>query len=179
MVPKESRILKWFGKGFFDVVKWRGRKWTYTEKFWKCLLLSKYWILLFQKRETFGAFLPFSFFLCFFFSLFSMLRLFIDDELRDFWNVWGENNFFNFLSNGMEVATPRFMKLGELQKNYRRWMHTWNGLMHGNKKKLGQASSQISWRKNHFEKFKSTIRTHLSIKLNENKSCYMEYIWLW
>jgi hypothetical protein len=34
----------------------------------------------------------------------------------------------------MEVATPRFMKLGELRKNYRRWMHTWNGLMHGNKK---------------------------------------------
>jgi hypothetical protein len=32
--------------------------------------------------------------------------------------------FSNFLSNGIEVATPRFMKLGELQKNYWRWMHT-------------------------------------------------------
>jgi hypothetical protein len=32
--------------------------------------------------------------------------------------------FSNFLSNGMEVVTPRFMKLGELQKIYWWWMHT-------------------------------------------------------
>jgi hypothetical protein len=38
----------------------------------------------FQKRKTFVAFLPLSFFLCFFFSLFSMFRLFIEDELGDF-----------------------------------------------------------------------------------------------
>jgi hypothetical protein len=38
-------------------------------------------------------------------------------------------------------------------------------------KKLGEASSKISRRKNHFEKFKSSRRTHPLTKLNENKSC--------
>jgi hypothetical protein len=32
--------------------------------------------------------------------------------------------FSNFLSNGLEVATPRFVKLGELWKIYRRWIYT-------------------------------------------------------
>jgi hypothetical protein len=35
-------------------------------------------------KQTFGAFLPFPFFLCLFFSLFSILYLFIEDELWDF-----------------------------------------------------------------------------------------------
>jgi hypothetical protein len=39
----------------------------------------------FQKRETFGSFLPFSFFYVSFLSLsFSILCLFIEDELRNF-----------------------------------------------------------------------------------------------
>jgi hypothetical protein len=79
----------------------------------------------FLKERLLELFFISLFFLCFFSLFFSMLHLFIEDELRDFWNVWGENNFFaNFLSNGMEVATPRFMKLGELWKIYCRWMHT-------------------------------------------------------
>jgi hypothetical protein len=43
----------------------------------------------------------------------------------------------------------------------------------------GEASSKMLRKKNHFEKFKSTRRTHPLTKLNENKSCYVEYIWLW
>jgi hypothetical protein len=38
----------------------------------------------FFKRETFGAFLHFSFFSMLFSLFFSMLHLFIEDELRDF-----------------------------------------------------------------------------------------------
>jgi hypothetical protein len=41
--------------------------------------------------------------------------------------IFEEKTIFFKLSfkwNGMEVATPRFMKLGELQKIYRWWMHT-------------------------------------------------------
>jgi hypothetical protein len=44
---------------------------------------------------------------------------------------------------------------------------------------LGEASSKILQRKNHFEKFKYSRRTHPLIKLNKKKSCYVEYIWLW
>jgi hypothetical protein len=44
------------------------------------------------------------------------------------------------------------------------------------KKCLGEASSKISCRKNHFEKFKSSRRTYPLTKLNKNKSCYVEYI---
>jgi hypothetical protein len=38
--------------------------------------------------------------------------------------MFEEKIISNFLSNGMEVATPRFIKLGELQKIYWWWMHT-------------------------------------------------------
>jgi hypothetical protein len=38
--------------------------------------------------------------------------------------MFEEKFFSNFLSNGMEVATPKLMKSGELQKIYRRWMYT-------------------------------------------------------
>ena len=43
----------------------------------------------------------------------------------------------------MEVATPRFMKLEELQKIYQRWMHTpkWT---YACQFFLGEASSKIS-----------------------------------
>jgi hypothetical protein len=37
-------------------------------------------------------------------------------------------------------------------------------------KKLGEASSKLSRRKNHFEKNKSSRRTHPLTNLNENKS---------
>jgi hypothetical protein len=60
--------------------------------------------------------LSLSFFLC---SV-SLLRM----NLGIF-EMFEEKTFFsNFLSNGMEVATPRFVKLGELRKIYRSWMHT-------------------------------------------------------
>jgi hypothetical protein len=52
--------------------------------------------------------------------------------------------FFSiFLSNGMEVATQRFMKLGELRKIYQWWMHTpkWT---YACQFFLGEASSKIS-----------------------------------
>jgi hypothetical protein len=52
-----------------------------------------------------------------------MLRLFIEDELEIF-EMFEEKIISNFLSNGMEAATPRFMILGELRNIYRRWMHT-------------------------------------------------------
>jgi hypothetical protein len=32
--------------------------------------------------------------------------------------------FSNFLSNRIEVAPPKFILLGELQKIYQQWMHT-------------------------------------------------------
>jgi hypothetical protein len=41
-----------------------------------------------------------------------------------FFEMFDENFFPKFLSNGMEVATPRFMKLRELWKIYRWWMYT-------------------------------------------------------
>jgi hypothetical protein len=95
-----SKIVKNFQmiwKRVFKVVKW-----THTEKFLKCFLLTKYWIPLFQNRDSwsFSSFLFFSmllslyFFYCASFSLFfyyasfslffSLLRLFIEDEFGDF-----------------------------------------------------------------------------------------------
>jgi hypothetical protein len=38
--------------------------------------------------------------------------------------MFENKTFKKNLSNGMEVATPRFMKLGESRKIYRRWMYT-------------------------------------------------------
>jgi hypothetical protein len=50
--------------------------------------------------------------------------------------------FSIFLSNGMEVAISRFIKLGELQKIYRWWMHNieWTYARHF----FGEVSSKIS-----------------------------------
>jgi hypothetical protein len=44
---------------------------------------------------------------------------------------------------------------------------------------FSEASSKIWRRKNLFEKFKSSSKTHPLTKLNENKSFYVKYIWLW
>jgi hypothetical protein len=43
---------------------------------------------------------------------------------------------------------------------------------------FSEASSKISRRKNHFENFKSSRRTHALTKINENKTCRVEYIWV-
>jgi hypothetical protein len=88
--------------------------------------------------------------------------------------------FSNFLSNGIEVATSRFMKLRELRKIYWRWMHTLEWTYTRQQFSfLGEASSKILRRKYHIEKFKISRRTHPLTKLNENKSFYVKYIWLW
>jgi hypothetical protein len=76
------------------------------------------------KRETFAAFLPFFFSMLLFLSFFQKGQTYFFTQ-KCFENVLGEKNFFsNFLSNGKEVATPRFMKWGELWKIYGRWMRT-------------------------------------------------------
>jgi hypothetical protein len=52
--------------------------------------------------------------------------------------------FSNFLSNGIEVATSRFMKLRELRKIYWRWMHTLEWTYTRQQFSfLGEASSKI------------------------------------
>jgi hypothetical protein len=69
---------------------------------------------------TFGAFLPFSFCLSLFLCFVSLLR--INSGIFEMFEEKTKKS--NFLSNGMEVATPRFIKLGELRKIYWRWVHT-------------------------------------------------------
>jgi hypothetical protein len=80
----------------------------------------------FKRERLLELFLLSFFFLSFFFSLFlfflcsvSLLRM-----NSGIFEMFEEKIISNFLSNGMEVATPRFIKLGELQKIYRWWMHT-------------------------------------------------------
>jgi hypothetical protein len=168
-------------KMVFDVVKWKGRKWTHTEKFWNFFLLLKYWVPPFQKRETFGHFLPFSFFFYASFPLFSMLRSFIEEEPGDFWNIWGGNNFFlSFKWDGSGYR--KIYEIGGLAENL-----SAVDAFHGMDLCtpiififcLGEASTKISQSKNHFEKFNSSRRTRPLTNANENMTCYVEYIWLW
>jgi hypothetical protein len=71
---------------------------------------------------SFSSFLFFSMLLSPSFFLFSVSLLRMNSGI---FKMFEEKTFFsNVLSNGMEVATPRFMKLGELRKIYRRWIHT-------------------------------------------------------
>jgi hypothetical protein len=83
MVPKESRVFKRFGKGF---LKWLngGEENGLTQKNLKMFSPLKILNSPFSKERDFWSFSSFPFFPCFFFSLFSMLRLFIEDELGDF-----------------------------------------------------------------------------------------------
>jgi hypothetical protein len=81
-----KRVKKTFSmilERVFQMVWWRGRKWNHIKKVfwnWSVFLLSKYW-------------LPLSFFSC---SVFWGLRNFDD--------IWGENNFFkNLFSNGFII----------------------------------------------------------------------------
>jgi hypothetical protein len=63
----------------------------------------------------------------FFLSLFLFLFLCSVSLLKKnsgIFEMFEEKIISSFLSNGMEVTKPRFMKLGELRKIYRRWMHT-------------------------------------------------------
>jgi hypothetical protein len=74
----------------------------------------------FSKEKVFWRFSSFLFFASFSFFLCSFLfRMNLG-----FFEMFDENFFPKFLSNGMEVATPRFMKLKELWKIYRWWMYT-------------------------------------------------------
>jgi hypothetical protein len=70
MVPKESRIFKWFVKAF---LKWQngGGENGLTRKSFENVLSSQNIEFPFFKRETFGTFLPFSF-LCFFFFFYAL-----------------------------------------------------------------------------------------------------------
>jgi hypothetical protein len=43
---------------------------------------------------------------------------------------------------------------------------------------LGEASKKIGWQII-FEKFQNSQWTHYLTKLNMNKSCYVDSIWLW
>jgi hypothetical protein len=117
-------------KRVFEGVKWRGRKWTHMEKFWKCFLLSKYWIPLFQKRETFRAFLPLFFFyasfsLCFIsllrmnlgiFEMFEEKIIFFQTFFQMGWK-WPHQDLWNWGSWG------KFIDDGCIPQN---------GLMHAN-----------------------------------------------
>jgi hypothetical protein len=130
-------------------------------------------------KETFGAFLPFSFFRLLFLSIFPYARLFIEDELGEFWNIWGENNFFKLSFKWDGSGYTKIYEIGGGVENL-------SAVDAYPKMDLctpinffGVASSNISRRKNHFEKFKSSRRTRPLTKLNENKSFYVEYIWLW
>jgi hypothetical protein len=170
-------------KRIFEVVKWRGRKWTLTKKFWKYFLLSKYWILLFQKRETYGAFLPFSLFFSFFSMLLS-LPFFYAPSLYCGWT----QGFLKCLRRKQFVFKHSFKwdgsgyteiyEIGGVAENLS-VVDAYPKMDLCTPNFFCEASSKILWRKNHFEKFKSSRRTHPLTKLNENKSCYVEYIWLW
>jgi hypothetical protein len=75
-------LEKGFGSG-----KMEGEKMDSHEKVLKNVFSSQNIEFTFFKRETFGAFLPFSFFYASFSLFFSMLRLFIENELGVFRNV--------------------------------------------------------------------------------------------
>jgi hypothetical protein len=156
-----------------------GGEWTHTEKFWKCFLLSKYRIPLYQKREAFVAFLPFSFFLCFFLSLFFYSPSLYWGWTQGFLKCLRRKHFFQtFFQMGWKWLHQDLWNWESCGKFIGGGSIPWNGLMHANKLFFGEASSEISQRKNDFEKFKSSRRTHPLTKLNENKSFYVKYIWL-
>jgi hypothetical protein len=99
------------------VVKWRWRK-----KSFKNVFSSQNIEFPFFKRDRLlEIFLPFSFFsMLLFLRPISLLRM-----KSGIFEIFEEKTIFsNFLSNRMEVDTPRLMKLGELWKIYRRCMHT-------------------------------------------------------
>jgi hypothetical protein len=96
------------------VVKWRGRKWTHTEKFKKCSLL-KILNSLFSKERLLELFFLSFFSMLLFLSLFlcSVSLLSMNSGIFE---MFEEKTFFsNFVSNGMKVATPRFMNIEELR----------------------------------------------------------------
>jgi hypothetical protein len=76
----------------------------------------------FSKERDFWSFS--SFFSMLLFSLFFLFSISLLRMNLGISEMFEEKFFSNFLSNGMEVATPKFMKSGELQKIYRRWMYT-------------------------------------------------------
>jgi hypothetical protein len=79
----------------------------------------------FSKERDFWGFSSFLFYFYAFLSLFFLCFVSLLRMNSRIFEMFEEKTFFsNFLSNGMEVATPRFMKLEELWKIYRRWMHT-------------------------------------------------------
>jgi hypothetical protein len=63
----------------------------------------------FQKRETFGAFLPFSLFFYASFSLFFLCSISLLRMNSGIFEMFEEKTIFsNFLSNGMDLCMPRF-----------------------------------------------------------------------
>jgi hypothetical protein len=44
---------------------------------------------------------------------------------------------------------------------------------------LGEASKKKNWMANHFQKNSNSQWTHPLTKININKSCYVDSIWLW
>jgi hypothetical protein len=77
-------------KSIFEVAKWRGEKMDSHGKVLKMFYPLKILNSPFSKERLLELFFLSLFYASF---SFSMLCLFIEDELRDFWNVWGENNF--------------------------------------------------------------------------------------
>ncbi len=121
---------------------------------------------------------------CFSFFLLSFFICSVSWGLGGFDDIWGENRFFkNFFSNGfnilvvdaysgMELCTPTWLNHdygdgGVVDISVVDAF--WSGGMHANifnSQIIFKKSSKLKW-------------THPLTKLNTNKSCYVDNIWLW
>jgi hypothetical protein len=189
-----QKLSQWFGKGFWNGMM-EGKKMESYKKglrSWSVFLLSKYWLpLLFE--EILGAFL--SPFLIIFLPLSLSLSLSflcsVSWGLGGFDDIRGEKSLLQklrFKWNGMEW----------LSVNIGGGHIFWNGVMHGNMAKprsrrwgsCGYIGGGRIFRSGcmHADIFNSQIIfkkswklkwTHPLTKLNTNKSCYVDNIWLW
>jgi hypothetical protein len=165
-----ERVLK--------MVWWRRRKWTHVKRFWSwnVFLLSKYWFPLFIYRDSWSFSFSFLFFQYFLFlSFFSRLRLFEDfgilmineekNTLQKFLFRW---NVMEWLSH--DYGNGGVVDISVVDAYFR--MELCTPIL------LDEPSKKFGWQII-FEKFQNSQWSHPLTKLNINKSCYVDSIWIW
>ena len=140
---------------------------------WKLYPFPHTRLLEFFLPLFFGTFLLFLF--LFFFSLFFYApSLYSRMKCMDFWNI-NEEKFF-------KLASMRWLhhgwKIFREWWSYWRWMHNpeW---IYAHQYFWVRLANKFSRRSNHFKKFQNSRRTHSLTNINNNKSCYVDIIWLW
>jgi hypothetical protein len=180
---------------FFEMVWWRGRKWNHIKKDfwnWSFFLLSKYWLpLLFE--ETLGAFLfpslSFLYVLCllrtqgfwWYLRRKSLLQKLLFKWLDMEWHSrdYGYTGNGRIFRNGVmhsNMAKPWLWRWGSC--GYIDDEHIfWSGGMHANIIGWGYQKNLVG--KSFSKKIQNSQWRYPLTKLNINKSCYVDSIWLW